>query len=125
MAGMGAREVISVARGERHTVKRFVSNSARLVIVVPDPFDLPTRTYRFRRPIPQPLWSIIGKTRVHRDAEPRSGEARRLIQPHIVETDRILQSAEPLKIWLPVRSRAVLAPCSASVIECSASSFVG
>jgi hypothetical protein len=61
MAGMGAREVISVARGERHTVKRFVSNSARLVIVVPDPFDLLTRTYRFRRPIPQPLWSIIGK----------------------------------------------------------------
>jgi integrase len=54
----------------------------------------PTRTYRFRRPIPKPLWEVIGKREFTETLSADPGEARRLIQPHIVETDRILTLAK-------------------------------
>jgi integrase len=54
----------------------------------------PTRTYRFRRPVPRPLWGVIGKREFTETLGPDPGEARRLIQPHIVETDRILRLAK-------------------------------
>jgi integrase len=54
----------------------------------------PTRTYRFRRPIPKRFWDVIGKHEFTETLSPDPGEARRLIQPHVVETDRILALAQ-------------------------------
>jgi hypothetical protein len=54
----------------------------------------PTQTYRFRRPVPKRFWDVIGKQEFTETLSPDPGKARRMIQAHILETDRILDLAK-------------------------------
>jgi integrase len=62
----------------------------------------PTRSWRFRRFVPETLRSIIGKTEWTETLKARTeNEAIRQMLPHITETDRIIALAE-VGNWPPV-----------------------
>src|SRR5437763_6843026 len=61
-----------------------------------------TGSWRFRRVVPKKLREIIGKTEWTETLKARTeNEAIRLMQPHIVETDRIIALAEAGD-WPPI-----------------------
>jgi integrase len=53
----------------------------------------PTRTYRFRRLVPQSLRPVMGLTEWTETLSPELGEARRLLPTHVQQTDRIIALA--------------------------------